>query len=382
MKITIFPALNGDCILIEYDESHCMLIDGGYVDTYNLHLVPVLSDLASKGKVIDLLVVTHIDSDHISGIVKLLSDTPNLIPIKEIWYNGYRHIQCIVSVSNDEETIVHKEICRSTISDETKSISAKQGCTLSALIQRCGLFWNGQFNGNAVIAPATVNIGNASIHVLSPEEKGLSNLCAYWRKELIKKGLLPQKHSMEFWDDAFEFMMAKDKPAFHFHIKKIDTTTDIEKIKQVKYIPDLSATNGSSISFVLECEGKRLLLLGDAHAETIVTSLKYLNAKKQLPLSFDAIKLSHHGSFNNNSPELLRIIDSENWIVSTNGGTYNHPDLETLVHVFTIDKNKQRRIFFNYDLPVCNRINLPEYHDEYHFSVVSKKDGTPLTINL
>ena len=125
-----------------------------------------------------------------------------------------------------------------------------------------------------------------------------------------------------------------------------------------------------------------MLLLGDAHAETIVTSLKYLNAKKQLPLSFDAIKLSHHGSFNNNSPELLRIIDSENWIVSTNGGTYNHPDLETLVHVFTIDKNKQRRIFFNYDLPVCNRIDLPEYHDEYHFSVVSKKDGTPLTINL
>lgn len=72
MKITIFPALNGDCILIEYDESHCMLIDGGYVDTYNQHLVPVLSDLASKGKVIDLLVVTHIDSDHNSRWVNAL----------------------------------------------------------------------------------------------------------------------------------------------------------------------------------------------------------------------------------------------------------------------------------------------------------------------
>ena len=33
MKLNLFPALNGDCILVEYVEYRYILIDGGYVDT-------------------------------------------------------------------------------------------------------------------------------------------------------------------------------------------------------------------------------------------------------------------------------------------------------------------------------------------------------------
>ena len=67
MRINVFPALNGDCILVEYVASHYILIDGGYVNTYNNYLLPKLVEIANNGGTVDVVVVTHIDEDHISG---------------------------------------------------------------------------------------------------------------------------------------------------------------------------------------------------------------------------------------------------------------------------------------------------------------------------
>ena len=105
MKIIILPALNGDCILVEFQTSHYILIDGGYVDTYENYLFPTLKELEAQGGKLDVVVVTHIDGDHISGIIRLLEDMP--IGIGEIWYNGYRHIQSVAVTSEEKETFVH-----------------------------------------------------------------------------------------------------------------------------------------------------------------------------------------------------------------------------------------------------------------------------------
>lgn|GEM_PF-4715297 len=51
MNIYMFPALNGDCILVEYVDSRYILIDGGYEDTYKTFLLfsamryPILAKL-------------------------------------------------------------------------------------------------------------------------------------------------------------------------------------------------------------------------------------------------------------------------------------------------------------------------------------------------
>ena len=76
MRIELLPALNGDCILVEYLPAHFILIDGGYVDTYQKFLLPRLKEIAAQGGTLDLMVVTHIDSDHISGVVKMKSQSP------------------------------------------------------------------------------------------------------------------------------------------------------------------------------------------------------------------------------------------------------------------------------------------------------------------
>lgn len=295
MILELLPALNGDCILVEYSSAHFILLDGGYVDTYQNYLLPRLKEIAVQGGTLDLLVVTHIDSDHISGIVKLLEEDELPIPISSIWYNGYRHVQSNVKVTTDTEMFVHRSISKEAMKEENKPISAKQGCTLSVLITQKGLAWNKPVNGGVIKAPLSIPMGDAVIHILSPKDSDIDDLNAFWKKRLIKDGLLSKAHSNEFWDDAFEFSLSKEKPGFHFHEKKVSKSYDLLKITGEQYTPDTSATNGSSISFVLEVDGNRVLFMGDSHSETIEESLELLYGKENKPYRFDVVKLSHHG---------------------------------------------------------------------------------------
>lgn len=378
MRIELLPALNGDCILIEYVPLHFIMIDGGYVDTYKNYLFPKLKGIAGQGGVVDLIVVTHIDGDHISGVIKLLEEEELPIEIKHIWYNGYRHVQSIVKVSEVPETFVHKSICKENSKETCKPISARQGCTLSTLIFQKGLVWNEPTGGGVIKAPMTIQLSKATIHILSPNETDIENLCDFWRKRLIKDGLLRKEHSAEYWDDAFEFSLSKDKPGFHFHEQKVSMSYNLEKIKEEPYAPDDSATNGSSISFMIEVDGKRILFLGDAHAETVVDSLNALFGAENVPFKFDSVKLSHHGSYNNNSPELLSKISCPNWLISTNGDKYNHPDMPTLAHIIT--HNAGCQLLFNYKLPVGNELCKAEYHEKYDFEIVLPKDGEDISL--
>ena len=349
------------------------------MDTYQNYLLPKLKDIAAQGGVVDLIVVTHIDGDHISGIIKLLEEDKLPIEVKNIWYNGYRHVQSIVKVSKDPETFVHKNICKES-NTECKPISAKQGCTLSALIAQKGLAWNEPTNGGVIKAPMTIPFGDATIHILSPSEDDIDNLGDFWRKRLIKDGLLKKEHSEEYWDDAFEFCLSKDKPGFHFHEQKVSKSYDLEKMKETPYEADDSVTNGSSVVFVLETGEKRMLFLGDAHAETVMKLLIALYGEKNTPIEFDAVKLSHHGSYNNNSPKLLSMIACDRWLISTNGDKYNHPDMPTLAHIIT--RNAGCQLFFNYKLPVGDELCKAAYHEKHDFKIVSPEDGGGIVLTI
>ena len=98
-----------------------------------------------------------------------------------------------------------------------------------------------------------------------------------------------------------------------------------------QYGDDRTPANGSSISFIFEYEGTKILLPGDAHAPTLATSLKRLAEQQSLTkLPLDAMKLPHHGSMNNVSEAWLELVDCEKWLISTNGAVFEHPDKETL----------------------------------------------------
>ena len=83
VTIQMLPAASGDCIYLEFpDPDFRILIDGGYAKTYHKYLKKFLLNLAAEGKRLNLIVVTHIDNDHINGIKSLLQENgnePNLL---------------------------------------------------------------------------------------------------------------------------------------------------------------------------------------------------------------------------------------------------------------------------------------------------------------
>ena len=388
IKVRMYPAINGDCFLITDGNSN-ILIDGGYVNTYNDCLKPTLIELASQGKELSLLVVSHIDADHISGILKFVEDNEyeDIIPVRNIWHNSFRHLQQNEQIdSTIKEKKIFGDIKKEELSDSVTYVSAKQGSSLASLLLKYKYQWNIQFDGKPVSIDYdnNITIGEFNVHVLSPNQEKLENLQKYWRKELYKNGYLDSPHSESFWDDAFEFLLARDKQELRCEHKNIsyDSGIDFHKLKEKPFIPDSSPTNGSSISFILQIGDKRMLFLADSHSDVIANELKQHFQTKDFPIFFDLIKLSHHGSFANNSPELLDFIDSDKWIISTNGKTHNHPDIETLAWILTKDNKINRKLFFNYSLEICQKLSNIERQKKHNYEIIFPEKEKIIEISL
>ena len=90
-----------------------------------------------------------------------------------------------------------------------------------------------------------------------------------------------------------------------------------------------------------------MLLLADAHPDVIAASLKRLCAEQSISrLAVDAVKVAHHGSKNNTSIELVRLIDCPRWLFSTNGDQFKHPDKPCVARI--LEYAKPRELLFNY----------------------------------
>src|SRR5688572_9514845 len=129
-SIEMLPARHGDALLVQYGNGRTrrLLIDGG-----PLHAFPALQArldaLPAGDQRVELLVITHVDTDHVEGIIRLLAMPESRWPIapEEIWFNGWRHLE------------------------EARDLGGREGELVSALIhKRAGDRWNTRFGGHAV----------------------------------------------------------------------------------------------------------------------------------------------------------------------------------------------------------------------------------------
>lgn len=393
IRIKVFPALNGDSILLEFSGKH-FLIDGGYVNTFNEYLFDELKKRSEKGKTISHLIVTHIDSDHISGIVRLLEKNANseIITIDNIWHNSYRHIKDLrdklslneFNGKTDLTALSGKSYLKEVI-EGRQEICAEQGSTLGALILKGNYKWNSEFDNKAVSIDNldTIQIDeNVTIRILSPNNQKLSKLKRFWNKELYKKGFNISEDDANY-DDAFEFLIAQEKEKKVLFEKNISRgAVKIEELSHIEFEEDSSVSNGSSISFVFENNNKKLLFLADSHPSLILESLKKHYSEDDFPIEFDIIKISHHGSVTNTSKELLEAIDSKNYIISSDGSKFGHPDIETIARIVNRKSDFIRNLYFNYPPKFIREINEASLKEKYLFEVFLAKEKSPIEIEL
>jgi beta-lactamase superfamily II metal-dependent hydrolase len=393
--IKCYPAKNGDCFLISFwvieEEKRHLLIDCGYVDTFQNYLKDDLIKISASGEVLEKLILTHIDADHIQGAIRLLKDNKaeKFITIKEVWHNSYRHLieHKEVEIDVKQELIFQQIIRRGNLQSEgkqgEKGISAEQGTTVGALLLQGKYSWNSDFYNQAVCIENRSEIeldADTNIYLLSPDKQKLEKLKNLWTDALKRYGVNFNSGNLQLYDDAFEMLLLWEREKAKVAPKPISATKEsLEELLKTPFYEDNTATNGSSIAFILRVDNKRILFLADAHPSLIVQSLNYY--QEEGTIIFDLIKVAHHGSFGNISRELLNKIDSERYLISTNGQKHNHPDKETIAHIVTRKVDFHRKLYFNYITANSEYFERKDWMEEYNYSI-HYLDQQPYTLTI
>src|SRR5687768_8453332 len=106
-SLDVRRARKGDCLLLHFgtrEKPGLVLIDGGPSKVYGPHLKPRLIQireargLAGKALPVDMLMVSHVDDDHIKGILELTRElietqaNARFVRIKRLWHNSFDEI--------------------------------------------------------------------------------------------------------------------------------------------------------------------------------------------------------------------------------------------------------------------------------------------------
>lgn len=391
INIEAFPASYGESILVSLGEDNVknILIDCGFVSTYNNHIKRRLSQLAENHQIIDLFVLTHFDSDHIRGAINFLKenggyDKSKIIKVEDIWINILKHVDLgstKVELSEQDrlklKTILRKRYPSELFNRHIDDISSSDSLTLSELICSGNYKNNKSFNGELVAVKQESNVvnlyGGIKIKILSPTIEKIEQLNKVWVKELLKLGLKSNFDNNEELNEAFEKLLVNIKPSINRGLLRY-CSSEKDIIKDLSendvFLEDTDPVNGSSIAFILEYEEKRILFLGDSHPSVIEKEIKKEMGEKKQKLKVDLMKVAHHGSSGNITKGLLEMIDCDKYLICTNGAQYSHPDPESISRIITANEDKQKVIIMNYETPSIKKFLSKDMMKKYRYSIV------------
>ncbi len=315
----------GDCFLLEYGAAkpHYILIDGGPSKNYDNFVKPALERLMKDARNLDAVMVSHVDNDHIVGVLDLLVDLKfqndagekPYLNIGQLWFNSFKDT---IDTGDFEKRL--KEI---------NTIAGVSGIRM----QEMSLTFNGIREGYQILSVArfldipinpdtergfyfagqdepTFNMANLEITVIGPTLSNLEKL----------------KNKWEEW--------IKDNE---------------QKIKDGKYtrefaaMSDRSIPNLSSIIMQIKAEGKTILLTGDCRGDHLQDGLIETGLSDDGSYHVDVFKVPHHGSQRNMTRELFTQVTADTYVISADG-TYGNPDYETLTWIVETARDADRNI--------------------------------------
>jgi beta-lactamase superfamily II metal-dependent hydrolase len=356
LRVEMLPAGHGDCLWIEYGRGKTVrrvLIDGGPVSTYE-HIRRRIDDMPEGDKVFELIVLSHVDADHVEGLVRLFADKPLSFVVRQVWFNGWRQMA------------------------KAETLGAMQAEFLSALlIKRAPDAWKS--NAKPWVVPGKGKLprktleGGLELTLLSPSVKSLKRMTKEWKAKVtnFNPGDLEAA-----WEE-----LAKRKSLLPEE-GLLGASSKLDALLEAQFVKDPEPPNGSSIAFLAEHEGKSVLFLADAHTDVLCESLSRLCAERDVDrIAVDAVKVSHHGSKKNTNEDLLNLIQSPSYLISTNGDHFSHPDAECMARI--IEYGQPKNLYFNYKSPFTSPWLLKAAQKRHGYTAhVRSKDDVSLVIEF
>jgi beta-lactamase superfamily II metal-dependent hydrolase len=315
IRIEVLPARLGDCIIVECPREDGrtwrMLIDGGPPDIWPT-LEARLRQIDPAEQILDVAVVSHIDSDHIGGMIPFLQ-TDLADKVGDYWFNGRMHLP----------------------DRPTRSVRQGESVVAALLGEQQGrqLPWNVAFGGGPIDTGEQAGFleipseGGPHITVLSPTSKRLKALGRKWFDAI---------------DEAKRGSGEEEQPDV------ILPLGDLVSIAADSTPKDGGVPNGSSIALLVEHRGASVVLGADAWGNVLGAGLAGVAAARGLEaIPVDAFKLPHHGSKRNVIEAMLKRAPAQHYVVSSNGDTFHHPDDAALARV-VLGASRGATLWFNY----------------------------------
>lgn len=348
LALDILRARKGDCLIVRYGsdgDEKLILVDGGPSRVFRRFLKPRLQAIRSERELdtnesleIELLMVSHIDDDHVKGILDLTKELirdadasrPQTVTINALWHNTFNDI--IGDTPDELEASItagfgEASLAGAMTSDDRLSVDAKkllasvnQGRKLRDAAERLNWSVNPQFGGKLVLARGEPNDkitlpSGLSLHVLGPMREEIEALQAKHDRYLQREGL--GRRDPEAALAAFS---------------------------------DRSVANLSSLVVIAEMDGRTLLLTGDARGDKILEGMELQGRLTPGGTAHvDVLKVPHHGSDRNVTTKFFRRITADHYVFCGDG-EHGNPERETAEMLFEARPAGDFTLHFSYDL--------------------------------
>lgn len=331
LNLHVVQARYGDSLILQYGTAAAprfLLVDGGPKYVYERHLQGVLQGIRDDGGELDLVVLSHVDDDHVHGLLDLMNDlqwqrvreVPETITIGELWHNTFSQ-----TLGNDVKDRLNRLLDRAAPvrsamahSDKT-SRDIGQGDELTRSADNLDLPINpsARFGPERIItvdqATQPIVLDNLTLRIVGPTQTNLQ----------------------ELKDDWLEWLQQQEDRVL---------VPDLREAERAARSLDTSVPNLSSITFLAQADGKTILFTGDGRSDHLLQGLArtgLLDLRGRLHV--DVLKLPHHGSKYNITQDFIQAVTANRYVISASG-KHGHPHKDTLRWIVGTAQDQGRAI--------------------------------------
>lgn len=355
----VVQAKFGDSMILQYGTSanpKFILLDGGPSTVFKNFLRDEILRIVGDKGTLEAVIVSHIDTDHIKGVLDLVTELkklrdqgkPEIVNVKEIWHNSFSEtIDLDGSIVNRLDNVLTIASANNINMDHASIISdsVREGNRVRTFANDLNIPINSQTTNNFYSLDNTqqkIVYDNLSFIVLGPTTENLVNLRNDWDEWLVNR-------IQEIDDGRFDLTALSDD----------------------------SRPNLSSITFLAKADNITMLFTGDARTDHIIEGLKKRKLLKYGRLHVDLLKVPHHGSDRNSDREFYEKITADTYVISADG-KHDNPDYATISWIVEEAHKQNREI----DLVITNETSstkkiLRDYDSAvYKYSISYIKAGS------
>jgi beta-lactamase superfamily II metal-dependent hydrolase len=397
VKLRVFQSDKGDCLLLSGDDDTHVLVDGGMKSSFNEHVAPELSALPK----LDLVYVSHIDRDHISGVLQLMEDLlawrvfdfqrdsgndhvkepshPRPPKVERLWHNAF-HDQLEDNTGAIEDALAASAAIlegAEELSDVARlqrdvATSIKEGIELSKRVdpKLLDIKVNAEFDDKLAMVrdkPQRIEIGSIEFTVIGPFKEDLEKLRDDWNEWVEANGPEVKRLREKMERDA-DRLATGDVGDFRDAVVERALELAASEASGLGDRNSVTTPNLASLMLLAKEGGKTVLLTGDG---SHVDILKGLEAAGELDddghIHVDVLKIQHHGSEHNIDEDFCRRVTADHYVWCANGDDEN-PDERAVQAVLDAREGDSFHLWFN-----CSEAAAKRSGDPDHMKLVEDK---------